>query len=73
MKLIIVESPSKCKTIENILGEDYICIATCGHIREIKDLSMINIKLMDQYSNYIDFNGCHWSMTIQLDIVKFTM
>ena len=35
--------------------------------------SMINIKLMDQYSSYTDFSGCHWSMTIQLDIVKFTM
>lgn len=33
--LIIVESPSKCKTIQNILGPQYKCIASKGHIMEI--------------------------------------
>lgn len=33
--LLIVESPSKCKTIEKILGPAYMCIATCGHIRDL--------------------------------------
>lgn len=33
--LIIVESPSKCKTIEHILGPAYMCVATCGHIRDL--------------------------------------
>ena len=44
MKLLIVESPSKCKTIEGYLKEagDFKCIATCGHFRELKDLSMID-------------------------------
>ena len=35
--LIIVESPSKCRTIEKLLGPRYTCVATCGHIREISD------------------------------------
>ena len=33
--LIIVESPSKCKKIEQILGSEYKCIATKGHIYTI--------------------------------------
>jgi DNA topoisomerase-1 len=34
-KLVIVESPSKCKKIEEYLGFQYKCVATCGHIREL--------------------------------------
>ena len=34
-KLIIVESPSKCKTFNKILGKGYFCTASKGHIREI--------------------------------------
>lgn len=37
MKLIIVESPAKCSTIERYLGKNYIVKASKGHIR---DLSM---------------------------------
>jgi DNA topoisomerase-1 len=40
--LIIVESPSKCKTIEGYLGDKYKVIATCGHFRSLTDLSQIN-------------------------------
>jgi DNA topoisomerase-1 len=42
--LIIVESPSKCKKIEEYLGSEYKCIATRGHICKIKDLKSIDIK-----------------------------
>lgn len=35
--LIIVESPSKCKKIEEYLGSLYKCISSKGHIREIKN------------------------------------
>jgi len=35
--LVIVESPSKCKKIEDYLGKDkYKCMASYGHIREMK-------------------------------------
>lgn len=34
--------------------------------------SSINIKIMDQNGNLIDLNGCQWSMTLQIDVIKFT-
>ena len=34
-KIIIVESPSKSKTIESYMGEDYKVVASNGHIRDL--------------------------------------
>ncbi len=34
-KLVIVESPNKCKSISNYLGKDYIVKASVGHIRDL--------------------------------------
>ena len=34
-KLVIVESPSKAKTIEKYLGEDYTVLSSVGHIRDL--------------------------------------
>ena len=34
-KLVIVESPSKSKTIEKYLGEDYKVLSSKGHIRDL--------------------------------------
>ena len=42
--LIIVESPSKCKKIENILGKKYKVIASYGHFTKLDDLSQINFE-----------------------------
>ena len=42
--ILIVESPSKCVKIESYLGENYKCISSKGHIREIDGLSNINVK-----------------------------
>ena len=36
MKLLIVESPAKCKTIQNYLGEEYKVDSSIGHIRDLK-------------------------------------
>jgi DNA topoisomerase-1 len=44
MILVIVESPSKCKKIEEYLGENYKVIASFGHIREIKTIENIDIQ-----------------------------
>ncbi len=44
MKLLIVESPSKAKTIEKYLGKDYTVRASVGHIR---DLPKSNKKALD--------------------------
>ncbi len=35
MKLVIVESPSKSKTIEKYLGDEYTVISSKGHIRDL--------------------------------------
>ena len=35
MKLLLVESPSKCKKIEGFLGPGHKCLASVGHICEI--------------------------------------
>lgn len=34
-------------------------------------ISQINLKLVDQNNNIIDLNGCHWSLTLQLDVIDF--
>ena len=38
MKLLIVESPAKCKKINSYLGNEYIVLATSGHINTLKNL-----------------------------------
>ena len=35
MKLVIVESPTKCQTIKRYLGSEYEVVASKGHIREL--------------------------------------
>ena len=42
--LLIVESSSKCGSIETYLGSNYKCISCNGHIRVINDLKNIDIK-----------------------------
>ena len=41
--LVIVESPAKCNKIEQILGNGFKCIASYGHLRELKGLESINV------------------------------
>ena len=38
VKLVIVESPAKCKKIESFLGKGYKCIASFGHIYQLSDV-----------------------------------
>ena len=42
--LVIVESPAKCKKIEQYLGPGYKCLASYGHIRELPSLKNIDIE-----------------------------
>lgn len=42
--LVIVESPSKCKKIEQYLGVEYACISSVGHLRNISGLKSIDKK-----------------------------
>jgi len=48
--LIIVESPSKCAKIEKYLGFQYKCIASKGHIREIKKVNNRSNHFNPEYS-----------------------
>src|ERR1700674_4685433 len=38
--LVIVESPAKAKTINKYLGDDYIVMASMGHIRDLPSSGM---------------------------------
>jgi DNA topoisomerase-1 len=42
--LVIVESPAKCKKIEQYLGPGYKVMASYGHLRELSSLDHIDIK-----------------------------
>jgi DNA topoisomerase-1 len=42
--LLIVESPAKCKKIEEYLGPTYKCLASFGHLRELKALKDVDIE-----------------------------
>lgn len=42
--LVIVESPAKCKKIEEYLGTGYKCIASFGHITELNGIESIDIS-----------------------------
>ncbi len=50
MNLVIVESPSKAKTIEKYLGKDYIVRASVGHVR---DLPKSNKKAIDIENGFL--------------------
>ena len=41
--LVIVESPAKCKKIEEYLGPGYKCVASFGHLRELSSLKNIDM------------------------------
>ena len=52
-KLVIVESPSKAKTIQKYLGSDYEVMASAGHIRDLPK-SKIGIDIENGFKpNYI--------------------
>ena len=57
-KLLIVESPAKCKKIKSFLGGDYTCLASFGHIRQLTSLKNIDFKDYSiQFENIFEKNA----------------
>ena len=50
MKLLIVESPAKAKTISKYIGDEYKVVASVGHVR---DLPKSNKKAIDIESGFV--------------------
>ena len=56
-KLLIVESPSKAKTIGKYLGKDFIVQATVGHIRDLPKKEL-GVDLENNFEpKYINIRG----------------
>ena len=55
-KLVIVESPTKCKMIEEYLGSEYKVIACFGHVRDIYSLTDIQVH-SDFNAKYTVYNN----------------
>ena len=52
MKLVIVESPAKCTTIKRYLGDDYLVMASLGHIRDLATSGKdgLGVNVADDFS-----------------------
>ena len=56
-KLVIVESPSKAKTIEKYLGADYIVRASMGHLIDLPK-SKLGVDIENNFEpEYITIRG----------------
>jgi len=56
MKLVIVESPAKCQTIQKYLGDEYVVKASLGHIRDLstKGKGGLGVDIDNKFTpNYI--------------------
>ncbi|MBP2437483.1 type I DNA topoisomerase [Microbacterium amylolyticum] len=57
-KLVIVESPTKMRSIQGYLGDDYEVLSSVGHIRDLADKRDIPEKDREKYGKYsIDIEG----------------
>lgn len=53
--LVIVESPTKARTVQNILGDDYEVIASVGHVRDLPPYGygVADVNKMDFRPKYV--------------------
>ena len=56
-KLVVVESPTKAKTIQKMLGSGYKVVATIGHLRDLPK-SKLGIDIENDFEpQYINVRG----------------
>jgi hypothetical protein len=74
-KIVLVNNSNiLCSIPVNKPPYSLIEYSNINHFRSnlfINVINKISIKLIDEYDNLIDLNGCHYSMTIQLDVESF--
>ncbi|MCX7757471.1 MAG: type I DNA topoisomerase [candidate division WOR-3 bacterium] len=51
MKLLIVESPTKARTIKNLLGHEYTVISTRGHVKDLPK-SRLGVDIENGFAPY---------------------
>src|SRR5690606_11219896 len=51
-KLVIVESPTKMKSIQGYLGDEYEVLSSVGHIRDLADKKDIPADKKQAYGKY---------------------
>ena len=72
-KLVIVESPSKSKTIEKYLGDDFKVVASMGHIRDLATSGKFGLGVdveNDFTPSYIPMKGKNKVITDLKKLVK---
>lgn len=56
-KVIIVESPTKCKTIKGFLGKEYVLVSSRGHIKDLPK-STLGVDIENNFEpKYIKIKG----------------
>lgn len=61
MKLLIVESPGKCKKLKSILGDDWIVEASVGHVRDLP-LRSLGVD--------VDYKPCYEATERGVEVIK---
>lgn len=71
--LVIVESPSKAKTIEKYLGDEYIVRASVGHIRDLPKSNKKAIDIEHDFAPHYEISAGKDKVVKELsDIAKVT-
>ncbi len=65
-KLVIVESPSKSKTIEKYLGNDYKVVSSKGHIRDLATSGKFGLGVDVDH----DFEATYIPLSNKKDVIK---
>jgi DNA topoisomerase I len=66
MKLFIVESPSKAKTISKYLGDEYVVKSSIGHIRDLPKSNKIAISIEDGFKPHYEITSTKKDVVAEL-------